>query len=469
VPPRPIVELSFNDAITQLHNLVSDCAEATRFIDLLQDPLEYQSFLWYFASRSPAPMAYARSYLATIIFNEEVLQSSASPPLEDVKSLVLADSPLLDPSNWAMSPPRNPSLPKPPRLRFALLIDEFVERAGQAYLDLWVCLGQNKCRLRRMLTHVITDWDLLQADAALIDNDIADAAAQLGITEQVFDFSLSTWVYAKKLWMIEKVIILGFEQDIYLPDEYASMYLFLSLIATRRCELVTRIQSFHHTRRTNAQQSHSSMKTDMNMDGHLASLIAETTATAALASSLSHFYTILLYLHLLPQPRLETTLTPTPTSTTAPHLLRHELRMKPFLALQPPEAPSYADLTAPTLPYGSPATPDPQFARDVADASALLWRNLEHDLRRAKAAFAALKTLGCAAARARGVADAWATGVQRGLASCVALGVAVAGVKREVCGGDGDETGPRLRVEIPAAGEGLRYVEGWVVARVVKK
>ncbi|KAF2855203.1 amino-acid N-acetyltransferas-like protein subunit Mak10 [Plenodomus tracheiphilus IPT5] len=464
VPPRPIVELSFADATTQLENLVSDCTEATCFVDLPQDPLEYQSFLWYFASRSPPPLAYARSYLATLLFHPDVLQSSVSLPLADVKSLILPASPLLDPTNWTLSPPRNPMMPKPPRLQFALLIDEFIERAGQAYLDLWVCLGQNRCRLRRMLTHVIVGWDLLQADASLIDADIARAAASLSLSPQVMDFSLSTWVYARKLWMIERVIHMGFEQDIYLPDEYGGMYLFLSLIATRRKELLKRVEGFHNTHRTyllSTRDFHAVQEIDEEHSPYLQALLAEAEATASLSLALAHFYTTLLYLHLLPLPHR-------PFSTES---LRYELRMKPFLTLQPPEAPPYEEFKTHTQPYGPFTSPDPVFHTDVRDADSGLWREIDAQLKNAKEAYAEVKRLGAGAARAQGVQSAWGKGVQSALASCIALGVAVAGVKSAVAGEGKDverEQGFGIRIEIPEAGVGKRYAEGWVVVKVVK-
>ncbi|CBX97049.1 hypothetical protein IAQ61_008005 [Plenodomus lingam] len=466
VPPRPIVELSFADALKQLHNMISDCTEATRFADLPQDPLEYQSFLWYFASRNPPPLAYARSYLAALLFHPDVLQSSVSLPLADVKSLVLPASPILDPANWALSPPRNPNLAKPPRLQFAMLIDEFVERAGNAYLDLWVCLGQNRCRLRRMLTHVIVGWDLLQADASLIDTDIARAAEILRIGDEIMDFSLSTWVYARKLWMIERVIHMGFEQDIYLPDEFGGMYLFLSLIATRRKELLTRIDSFLHTRRlhlTSTQRFRDAQDLDHSMQ-HLQSLLAEAEATSCLALALAHFYTALLYLGLLPLPHR-------PFSTEQ---LRYELRMKPFLALQPPEAPPFAEFKTHTQPHGPFKAPDPRFAVLVADPQSSLWNEMEMPLRRAKEAWAEVRRIGAGAARARGVQAAWGSAIQSTLASCVALGIAIAGVKKAVARrGRGENEDPRalakgLQVEVPEAGSGKRYAEGWVVVKIAK-
>ncbi|KAH6868851.1 Mak10 subunit, NatC N-terminal acetyltransferase-domain-containing protein [Alternaria rosae] len=471
VPPRPVVELDFKDALEKLHQIATDCAEATRFPALPQDPLEYQSFLWHFSARSPPPLTYARSYLATLLFHPDVLNASVSLPLVDVKTLVLPSSPVIDPINWTLSPPRNALMPKPPRLQFAMLIDEFVDRAGQAYLDLWVAMGQNRCRLRRMLTHVITGWDLLQADASSIDMDISSAAATLGQSTQVMEFSLSTWVYHKKLWMIEKVILLGFEQDIYLPDEYAGMYLFLSLIATRRKELLKRVEAHYLTISAEFLKSRRFREVQdvEEASPFLDSLLAETEGTASLALALARFYVICAYLGKLPMPRR------TPFSTEK---LRYELRMKPFLALQPPEAPPFDDFKAHSQPYGpvpsSSEAPPEAFVQDVVDKDSQLWHEVDDRIKAAKAAFAEYKRLGVGTAKAEGVKASWEDEVKRMVASCVSLGLAVKEIKDCVVGEGGikeEEKGDLcggFKMEIPEAGTGKRYAEGWIVGKVVK-
>jgi len=477
VPPRPIVELDFKDALQKLQHIAADCEEATRFVNLSQDPLEYLSFLWHFASRSPPPLAYARSYLSTLLFHPDVLNTSASLPLADCKSLVFPVSPVLDPINWTFSPPRNPVLPKPPRLQFALLIDEFVERAGQPYIDLWVALGQNRCRLRRMLTHVITGWDLLQADASFIDGDIAQAASELGISDQVMEFSLSTWVYHKKLCMIEKVVLLGFEQDIYLPDEYGGMYLFLSLIATRRKELLKRIQTHYDAqhRRLSTQRSLSEIR-ELETEAlpYLGSLIAETDVTASLSLALARLYIVLLYMRLMP----------IPTRPFSTEKLRYEVRMKPFLALSPPEAPPFEDFKEYTLPFGplpcaagsaaaeASTSPGQDFVAAVKNPSSDTWSEIETHIQTAKTALQEYRRLGFQAAKAEGVQRSWESDVQSLVASCVALGLAVKGVKDGVVSaaagsneGEGLVLGKGIRIEVPEAGK--RYSEGWIVPRVL--
>lgn len=461
VPPRPIVDLEFASALTNLQQLTADCTEATRFTTLAHDPLEYQSFLWTFASRSPPPLAYARSYLATLLFHPTVLESPISLPLADVKTLVFPASPVLDPSNWAQSPPRNAMLPKPPRLQFALLMDEFADRCGQPYMDLWVALGQNRCRLRRMLTHVITAWDMLQADARLVDTDIDAASTELGVQEMIMEFSLSTWSYHKKLWILEKIVLMGFELDVYLPDEFAGMYLFLSLVATRRKEVLQKVEA-HYLARTQQLLKDRNFRDAADVEDavpYLDSLMAEAEGIAALSLALARFYIVLLYLGLLAIPKR-------PFSTEE---LRYELRMKPFLTLQPPEVPPFEDFKAHTQPYGPHASPTPQFSTDVRDTDSEMWREIADSLKVAKEAFTALKKLGAKAAKAEGVEKAWNKDVQSALASCVAAGVAVAGVKDAVgrrVEGDG---ALGVRVEVPGSGEGGRYAEGWVVVKIPKK
>jgi hypothetical protein len=468
VPPRPVVELEFKDALEKLHQIATDCAEATRFPALPQDPLEYQSFLWHFSARLPPPLTYARSYLATLLFHPDVLDTSISLPLTDVKTLVFPCSPVIDPMNWTLSPPRNTLLPKPPRLQFAMLIDEFVDRAGQAYLDLWVAMSQNRCRLRRMLTHVITGWDLLQADAGSIDMDISSAAATLGLSNEVMEFPLSTWVYHKKLWMVEKVVLLGFEQDIYLPDEYAGMYLFLSLVATRRKELLKRVEAHYlvlSSEFLKSRRFREVQEIEEEASPYLASLIAEAEGTASLALALARFYIICLYLGKLPMPRRN------PFSTEK---LRYEVRMKPFLALQPPEAPPFEDFKAHSQPYGppssSPSTTDESFIKHVKDKDSQLWQEVDTHVKAAKVAFAEYKKLGPSAAKVEGVNRSWENEVKSMLATCVSLGLAAKEVRDEVTGetdGDGG-VGKGIRIDIPEAGTGKRYAEGWIVGKIAK-
>ncbi|KAF2788904.1 amino-acid N-acetyltransferas-like protein subunit Mak10 [Melanomma pulvis-pyrius CBS 109.77] len=468
VPPRPIVELEFKDAFEKLKQLCIDCEEATRFTSLEPDPLEYQSFLLVFASRAPTPLPYSRSYLATLLFHPQILNATSSLPLTDVRTLVLPCSTILSPANWSFSPPRNPLLPKPPRLQLALLVDEFIERTGQPYLDFWTALGQNTCRLRRMLTHVIGGWDQLQTDASIVDADLMRVVTEMGMRDEVMDSPLTVWVYQKKLWMIEKCVLLGFEQDIYLPDEYGGMYHFLSLISGRRKVVLEAISAHFVTRARQLQHADQLPEAADVEDGaqHIASLISEADGVSSLGAALASFYTVLLYLKVLPRPAR-------PFSSQE---LRFELRMKPFLALQPPEVPPFKDWLDKVQPYGPYELPSPSFLADVQNADSQLWSNMDANIKRAKEAFSAVMKIGATNAKCGGVKEAWARDVKGVLASCVALGIAVAGVRSRVARSGGGikmevEMGVQglgIGIEIPLMGTAKRYAEGWVVAKVVK-
>jgi hypothetical protein len=341
-----------------------------------------------------------------------------------------------------------------------MLMDEFTDRSGQAYMDLWVSLGQNRCRLRRMLTHVILAWDMLQADASLVDTDITRTAEELDLSDQVLDFPLSTWAYHKKLWMIEKILLLGFEQDVYLPDEFAGMYLFLSLVATRRKELLTRVEAHYIARGTQLLKERK-LREAQEVDeasAYLDSLLAEAEGIASLGLAIARFYIILLYLGLLPIPKR-------PFSTEE---LRYELRMKPFLSLQPPEVPPFEDFKEHTQPYGPYSAPNASFTTELHDKDSEMWTEIDNNLKSARDAFAEVKKVGARAAKAEGVEKTWGKDVQNALASCIALGVAVAGVKDAVMK-KGEEDNLAVKIEVPESGAGKRYAEGWIVVKVLKE
>lgn len=466
VPPRPIVELEFKDAFEKLKQLCIDCEEATRFTNLPSDPLEYQSFLWAYASRSPAPLPYSRSYLATLLFHPDTLNTPQSIPLIDLKILVLPCSPVVNPSNWTLSPPRNPLLPKPTGLQLALLIDEFIERAGQHYLDFWTALGQNKCRLRRMLTHVVLGWDQLHVDATDVDEDLMRAVAEMGIQDQVLNYPLTTWTYHKKLFMMEKIILLGFEQDIYLPDEFAGMYYFLSLISSRRLTLLQNIRRHFHDRITRCNELNDIATTAELEAGipYIDSLLHEVTGISELSAALSKFYTVLLYLHALPHPNR-------PFSSEE---LRYEIRMKPFLPLNPPEILSFSDFQAQIQPFGPYNAPEANNFETLRTVDVGIWVHIDDNIKAAKEAFAKLKRLGASSAKAgvggsnlTWVKTVWEKEVNGLLASCVALGVAVVGVKSALKDGDLEKLG--IKIEIPGIGTGKRYHEAWIVGKVIKE
>lgn len=420
---------------------------------------QVQSFFWAFSSRNPPPLPYSRAYLSTLLFHPT--NNLATLFQSELRSLVLTASPVLDPINWTLSPPLNPQVSKDKRINLAQLIDEFTERANQTYSDIWIALGQNRCRLRRLLCHVLQGLDQLQSDASSIDEELQMLNHAMGQDNETLDYPLTTWTYHKKLLIMEKVILLGFEQDIYIPDEFAGQYHFLSIIASTRSRLLTTISTHLDTRcrvLVTSEGQTPRAASVMEAANYIDSLLAESIGIFELSAALCSFYTILLYTKLLPEINR-------PFSTPE---LRYELRMKPFLILSPAEVPPFEKFKEAVMPYGPYHEPDPRFAHDLCDPDSVLWTELAERIKSAKTSFAQLKGFGAKGAKAVGVEKVWSKDVQGLLASCIALGVAVAGVKAAIGDGFWGEKEVGIKVEVPEMGTGKRYAEAWVVGKVGK-
>ena len=115
----------------------------------------------------------------------------------------------------------------------------------------------NRSRLRRMLCHLVLEWDHVQFEVSIPygkpfqltclkaenydielrkftqEQPIKDSE---GSSEEVWSFPLSSWAYYHKLRQMEWIIQMGFELDIYQVDELAGMYW---CVPTASCKEVT--------------------------------------------------------------------------------------------------------------------------------------------------------------------------------------------------------------------------------------
>lgn len=137
-------------------------------------------------------------------------------------------------------------------------------KAIEEYLNIPRMLSQNRCRTRRTLNQSIAILDSLQAEAELIDSAIhtiieeicstsgssspSSARAFANSVEQLPYFPLAAWTYNHKLTISIQTVLLGFETEVYLPDEHASMYAFLAFLAQTQEEHLGHIDFFAHRR-----------------------------------------------------------------------------------------------------------------------------------------------------------------------------------------------------------------------------
>jgi hypothetical protein len=230
---------------------------------------------------------------------------------------------------------------------------------------------------------------------------------------------------------------------------------YLSLLSTSLLSVLKLLLPDLHAR----HQTLSTLKTPTAKDIHAVSEIFSTLnylesqahyliGTKALSSALFSLYTYLSYTHKIPNPALN--------SPFFSERERYELRMKPFLTITGMGVPAfeeYIDAVQPWGPFTSPSV-------NLALIAPAFFAGIDGMVKEARVAFAEMRKLGPVAARAEGVEGWWGKNVGALLASCVASGVAVAGVRGVVA--KGGESG--MSMESPECGK--RYHDWWVIPKI---
>jgi len=284
VPPRPIIALRFDEAFNLMAKLCSDCKEAVRMLEVGTESVErLKAFLWAFNGRQPEPLPYAKACVSALLFDfgQETFDHFFR---RDLSELIFPNDMALDPINWTFEAPRNPRVKPDPRYELACTIDLFMRKAMQdigGYVDFFRALCSNRCRLRRTLCHVLIAMDDIQREAEGIDPDIRTLSADMS------DYPLATWSYHQKLRVMEWIVQLGFELDVYLPDELAGMYWWLAEITSTRAALLEHLRPFLRRRHAALlQRNTDAVETEQTML-FVDSLISNAKGTHHLAQALT--------------------------------------------------------------------------------------------------------------------------------------------------------------------------------------
>jgi len=371
IPPRPIVQPSFQETYNHFKRFFADGIEVLQILNykdsqsLLVRSLYHtlmrrwltrnQNFVLAFQSQKPQPLVYIRALLQSLIIKDMVVLGKYSIRQiidDDLSIVVLPCSNLLDPANDTVEAPHDA------RFAIAHQMELFRQRVAGSYFEIYRALCMNRCRLRRTLCHSIQDWEMVQMDAEEIDHllqiQLGEQPSVLRLRSETGTTTghclpLSSWVYLYKLRLMEWIVQLGFELDIYQPDELAGMYWYLSSLAKTRLYHAERIQSFtnmHLAKLRAGPYMFSAAKAEkMNRSlDYLKGVLSETTATWELSYCLSVFYTVLGRLDLIASQ-------PSPYSSNE---LRYEVRMKPFAPIGLPPLPSYENFVRHAAQPGRP-------------------------------------------------------------------------------------------------------------------
>lgn len=367
--------------------------------------------------------------------------------LEDVRSLSMSGDPLLSPANWEVE------LPTDPRFAASRVIDEFMAKALDEYINIPRMILQNRCRMRRTFCQSVSVLDGLQAEAENADAELHALFLTSASPLEKF-YPLAAWAYFHKLRIMEWSIQLGFELDVYQDQEMAYLYRFLSFIAATRAEHLQHIDLFLHLRQRKYKKQGNTVMAEQvaASQASIAFLIANATCIAEFASALSSVYALLCSLHLLKHlDDGEVYSTPA---------LRHELRMKPYLPIGTPSLPSSDEMDASTL-----LLPNSSFSAVLTTISSRLTS--------AKTALSTWKNVDATTGKYRGCEKTFKQEVQGVFGSIVATGITVSLLKKTIdeCGfvtvGDvkGKEEELKKKLKVDAVGE-KRYSTFWAVPKI---
>lgn len=398
-----------------------------------------------FQARKPQPSVYVRTLLQHYIFGEMVILGAMSIRQvldDDLAATVIPAHTLLDRANDEIE------VPTDPRHQMATKMEIFRSRAAGSYLDILRTICQNRCRIRRTFCHTIADWDNLQLDAEELDQDLRQYTKEEPIVDHeissdpIYSFPLSSWAYFYKLRQMEWIVQMGFELEIYQPDELASMYWYLQYLTKTRARHLERIRGF--VVRSYSAARRYTLATEQKAQyadslGFINFSTMESTAMYAFADALSCLFVVLARLNLILKP----------VRPYSNDQQRYEVRMKPFLSIGLPELIPFDDLT--------------KLVQQPEESALDLLKFAAESAAGAKKGFETMSRLSAREAYCQGSYDSWIKNVKDCLKACIFTGITISVVKKAIETAKGGEV--KLKAEIPAVGKG--YHDWWTVPKVM--
>ena len=445
MPPRPIVQPSLDEALEHWTQLLEDAAEAVAVLKY-EDPQSLlvcfatnkkqghfpymhtnlpllQNFVRVFLAKKPQPLVYIRTFVQGLIFFDNVMLGEHSIRQimdDDLAIVVLPGSGLLDPLNDEVEAVQDP------RFAISRFMEEFRIRSFPSYLEIYRTMCQNRSRSRRMMCHLLREWETLQLDVEEIDTQVQTAVDELAASGNAsgalpssssgaLALPLSSWAFLYKLRIMEWVVQLGFELEVYLPDELAGMYWYLSYLAKRRVQHAERIWTFTKDSMHELQQRNGGRDFTAHHEAafaksllYLRTTMLDASVTWELADVLSCLYASLRRVGLLKTPAR-------PYSTDE---LRYEVRMKPFAVVGLPELPTFATFTTE--------------AEQANNSVAAILQYAEQALGGAKKGCQALTRLDEKGAFAANCHERWLADTKNMHKSAILAGLAVSALRKEV-------------------------------------
>ncbi|KAF2771606.1 Mak10-domain-containing protein [Teratosphaeria nubilosa] len=449
-PPRPMLQVSWNDAYKKWTKLCKDVVAANNLTSfwICQSPNCLQRATWAFAYREPQPNAFARAYMQNILLGSDRLTENVSQIdllLTDIRDLVLAGDPLGDPESFQIE------VTSDPRHQCARVLETFMDKMFEEYLNLYRIVCQNRCRIRRLFTQSITILDGAEAETVKVDEElqriVQTKAPNRGGSTAVDSSPISSWAKFHKLRVMAWSVQLGFETDIYLPDELCTSYWLLSVIMHKQCALIEHIERCLVERMRVTTQKGNVRYTAETLDSQawLQCLRDQANVTRLIALALWRLTAMLMTVGAI-QP---------PPRDYAQEELLYDARMKPFLSIIRDPIPSLEDMK--------------RAQTEVKDVESSC-KSIDADVKEAKQCLAELKKVTPQKGKYVGTEQQWAKEIKQLETTSVAIAVQTSQLgriaKKHVEEADGG-LGGVIEVSVPPPGK--RYHDWWAVPQVREK
>ncbi|KAF8923669.1 hypothetical protein BGZ58_002684, partial [Dissophora ornata] len=336
-PPRAIALLSSEETFAHLDQMCEDLMLIGQALSF-PDAANLVNFFIHFAAKKPAPGAYPRSILQSVLYDDRILMGFHR--VQDVVRDSIQD--IVAPSPWIFesvssfpaklegvsvkkqlsrssvlnsgSQSRLNEIPElqededgnmddddddelsvvKRQLQFKAML--FVDKAVKPFVDTLQIAGQNTSRQRRNLRKMVLLWEALQEEAEGFDEEIhlfedevrraasagrpaPDAAkGAMAIEEIMKPFYFVSWVYHMKLWVMEWLLLLGFELELYSTFEYSMVYGYTDCVMGAHAQHLRRVQTVIESQPTADSKTASQSKSKKKKKKKAAAVETESTS-----------------------------------------------------------------------------------------------------------------------------------------------------------------------------------------------
>lgn len=465
VPPRPIVKISFDDALTILKGICKDGRDSYRILDC-RTGTGLMTFVMTYQARKPETSVYIRCLLQSLILGDMRVLGTISLKqylFDDFEELVLPADILVDPANADIEAPQDP------RFQISKRMDAFVTNAANFFLNISRNLCMNRSRVRRVMCRDAVEWESLQVEAERLDTELRAYSREEPIresnasSEMIWSFPLSSWAYYYRLRQMEWIVQMGFELDIYQVDELAGMYWYLQHLASTRLQHIERIRTFSmHRLKCIAKPTLEQKSSFRRSFSFLDFAKLEASATQSFAEGLSCLFSFLAYLGLTPAPYHQL-----PYSRPA---LRYSLRMRPFLSVSLPEVPSFPDFVSrvslddPERNAGDLVHQAASSKNQTREKASSILELADQALAAARKDWEAISKTNAGIARCIGCEDWWRASVKNVVRACITANIMTTISKTAMSNAASKDVRNSLRVELLKSNE--LYHTWWIVPRI---